>query len=70
MITLSLSSSKNSIQLSGESDKTTYTPSANVDFAIDGSNVASTGSHSLTLRTAPTVYDAVALTYYSNANVI
>ena len=61
---------KNSIQLSGESDKTTYTPSANVDFAIDGSNVASTGSHSLTLRTAPTVYDAVALTYYSNANVI
>lgn len=61
---------KNSIQLSGESDKTTYTPSANVDFAIDGSNVASTGSHSLTLRTAPTVYDSVALTYYSNANVI
>lgn len=61
---------KNSIQLSGESSKITYTPSANVDFAIDGSNVSSVGSHSLTLRTAPTVYDSLALTYYSNANVI
>ncbi len=61
---------KNSIQLSGESSKTTYSPSANVDFALDGSNVSSVGSHSLTLRTAPTIYDSLALTYYSNANVI
>ncbi len=61
---------KNSIELTGESGLSTYTPSANVDFAIDGSNVSSTGSHSLTLRTAPSVYDSLALTYYSNANVI
>ena len=61
---------KNSIELTGESVNTTYTPSANVDFALDGSNIASGGSHSLTLRTAPSVYDSIALTYYSNANVI
>ena len=61
---------KKSIVQTGEASSTTYTPSGNVDFAIDGSNVASTGSHSLTLRTAPTVYDSIALTYYSNANVI
>jgi len=61
---------KKSIAQTGEASSTTYTPSANVDFAIDGSNVSSTGSHSLTLRTAPTIYDSVALTYYSNANVI
>jgi hypothetical protein len=61
---------KKSIAQTGEASSTTYIPSGDVDFAIDGSNVASTGSHSLTLRTAPTVYDSIALTYYSNANVI
>lgn len=61
---------KNSIVQSGEKTSTLFTPSANVDFAIDGSNITSVGSHSLTFRTAPSVYDSVALTYYSNANVI
>ena len=61
---------KKSIVQTGESNSITYTPSANVDFAIDGSNIASTGYHELALRTAPTVYDSIALTYYSNANVI
>ena len=61
---------KNSISQTGEASSTTFTPSANVDYAIDGSNITSVGSHSLTMRTAPTVYDSIALTYYSNANVI
>jgi len=61
---------KNSIKQSGESTSTTFTPGANVDFAIDGSNISSVGSHTLTMRTIPSVNDSVALTYYSNANVI
>ena len=61
---------KNSIVQIGEKTSTNYIPSSNVDFAIDGSNITSVGSHSLTMRTAPSVYDSVALTYYSNANVI
>ena len=61
---------KNSIKLSGEKTSTTFTPGANVDFAIDGSNISSVGTHTLNMRTIPTVSDSVALTYYSNANVI
>ena len=61
---------KNSIELSGEKTSTLFLPGANVDFAIDGSNISSVGTHTLNMRTIPTVSDSVALTYYSNANVI
>lgn len=45
-------------------------PSATADYAFDGSNVSSTGYHTLTLRTRPAVTDEITLSYYSNANVV
>ena len=60
---------KNSIKQTAESSTAT-TPGANSEYALDASNVSSVGSHVLNLRTAPTTKDSVALSYYSNANVI
>ena len=60
---------KNSIKQTAESS-TSAAPGANAEYAIDASNVSSVGSHTLSLRTAPTTADSIAVTYYSNANVI
>ena len=61
---------KNGIKLIPESNSSILTvPSANADYVLNASNITSTGYHTLTLRTAPSVTDDVSLCYYSNANV-
>lgn len=61
---------KNGIKLIPESNASVLSiPSANSDYTFNGSNITSTGYHTLTLRTAPNVTDDVSVCYYSNANI-
>jgi len=61
---------KNGIKLIPESNASVLSiPSANSDYTFNGSNITSTGYHTLTLRTAPNVTDDVSVCYYGNANV-
>lgn len=62
---------KNGIKLVPEANaEILNVPTATADYTLDGSNVSSTGSHVLTLRTRPTQKDDITVCYYSNANVI
>jgi hypothetical protein len=61
---------KNGTQLVPDDNSVKDLPGPTADFVFDASNVSTSGSHVLTLRTAPSAQDTVTLNYYSNTAVL
>ena len=62
--------SQNGILCEPDPDAAQTVPRSAYDYALDASNIFSTGTHSLTMRAAPTPSDDVTLAYYSNISVL
>jgi hypothetical protein len=62
---------KNGHQIAGDPDNTLVdAPRSAYEYAFNASNVFATGTHSLTLRSAPSALDDITVAYYSNAAIV